>query len=260
LTFYFLGDFATARQYAMRGAQIRRGMQSPVGELDLIAVHCLCFEAFCNWHIGKVTSCQSTIAEAISLAKERNDMHGLADALSWAAILGQVERNPAEVEHCASDLIELSTRQNFTYWRGVGVVLLGWARSASGDTAEGISSIEDGIEEVWKTGTLLALPYFLALKAEALHLADRTSEALDAIREAEAMVERSEQGDMRAELQRLRGIFLEALGAGEAQTEASFREAIATAKEQKSLSLATRAEASYAEYRARKGHSAAATT
>src|ERR1700730_4471738 len=96
VTLYFLGDFATARQYAMRGAQIRRGMQSRVGAPDLIAVHCLCFEAFCDWHIGKVNACRSTILEAISLAKEHYDMHGLADALLWAAVLGQLERDPAE--------------------------------------------------------------------------------------------------------------------------------------------------------------------
>jgi predicted ATPase len=42
-------------------------------------------------------------------------------------------------------------------------------------------------------GTILMVPYFLALKAEALHLADRTSEALDAITEAEALAERSKE-------------------------------------------------------------------
>ena len=38
----------------------------------------------------------------------------------------------------------------------------------------------------------LGLPIHLARKAEVLHLADRTSEALDAINEAEALVERLE--------------------------------------------------------------------
>ena len=54
--------------------------------------------------------------EAISLAKELNDMHALALALDWAASLAHYERNPAEVERLASDLIELSTRHNFAYW------------------------------------------------------------------------------------------------------------------------------------------------
>ena len=65
-------------------------------------------------------SCQRTMAEAISLAKELNDMHGLAVALSFAAVLGHAEGNFAEVEPPASELIELSTRQNFSFWFAQG--------------------------------------------------------------------------------------------------------------------------------------------
>ena len=92
----------------------------------------------------------------------------------------------------------------------------------------------------------------LALKAEALYLADRTSEALKAIREAEALAEEREERWWSAELHRLRGVFLTALGAHETQIEASFQEAISTAKDQKSVSLEKRAEATYAEYRRQK--------
>ena len=63
------------------------------------------------------------------------------------------------------------------------------------------------------------------------------------------MVERSEERQWCAELHRLRGVFLTALGADEAQIAASFCEAIRIAKEQKSISLGTRAETTYAEYR-----------
>ena len=93
------------------------------------------------------------------------------------------------------------------------------------------------------------MPYYLALKAEALHLADRTSEALEAISKADAMVERSGERWWCAELYRLRGVFLAALGADEIQIQAPFCEAIRIAKEQKSVSLEKRVEASYAEYR-----------
>ena len=97
-----------------------------------------------------------------------------------------------------------------------------------------------------------SVPYYLALKAEALHLAERTSEALDAIREAEALVEKSEERWWCAELHRLRGVFLTAIGADETEIEASLREAIRIAKEQKSISLEKRAEETYAEYRSQK--------
>ena len=130
-----------------------------------------------------------------------------------------------------------------------GVVLRGWARGASGDTAEGISWIEGGIRDYQATGAALRLPYFLSLKAEALHLADRPVEALEAIKEAEVIAERSEGRWWCAEMHRLRGVFLAALGADETQIEASFCAAINIAREHKSISLEKRAEGTYAEYR-----------
>ena len=99
---------------------------------------------------------------------------------------------------------------------------------------------------------MLGLHYYLAQKAEALHLADRTSEALEAINEAEALAERFEQRVYLAELHRLRSVLLAAMGAEETQIEASFCEAIRIAKEQESISLERRAEATYAEYRRQK--------
>ena len=85
-----------------------------------------------------------------------------------------------------------------------------------------------------------------------MYLADRTSEALEAINEAEALAEESEERWWRAEVDRLKGVFLTAVGAEETQIEASFCEAIRIAKEQKSVSLEKRAEATYAEYRRQK--------
>jgi adenylate cyclase len=156
------------------------------------------------------------------------------------------------VERLASDLIELSTRHQFAYWLAGGEALRGWARSVSGDTVEGLAWIEGGIDDWVATGSMLMVPYLLALKAEALHLADRTSGALEAIREAEALAEEREERWWCAELRRLRGVFLATLGADEMQTEASFSQAIRIAHEQKSVSLQKRAEATCAEYRRQK--------
>jgi hypothetical protein len=99
---------------------------------------------------------------------------------------------------------------------------------------------------------MLGMPFYLALKAEALYLADRTHVALAALKEAEVLAERFEVRWWCAELHRLRGVFLTAMSANEVQIEASFCEAIRIAKEQKSISLAKRAEATYAEYRSQR--------
>jgi serine/threonine protein kinase/predicted ATPase len=249
-TLHYLGDFEAARQYAVRGLQIwRSGTVQPYAEdLHTPAISCLCHLAHSEWYLGEIASCQANLKEAMSMAKELSDMNGLAFALAWAAALGQFDRNLAEVDLLASDLIELSTRHHFVYWLAIGAIWRGWARSASGDTSEGIHWLEQGIRDCRATGSVLALPQFLALKAEALHLANRTSEALESIHEAQELAERFEQRWKCAELHRLRGVFLAAVGAGESQIEASLCEAIRIAREQKAVSLEKRAEATYAEY------------
>ena len=254
VTVYYSGDFETAQQYATRALQIWRSgnAKSHTEAPHTPAFVCMCYLAGCKWHLGEIAACQTTIAEAISLAEELNDMNALAIALAWAASMAANERNPAEVDRFASDLIELSTRDNFVFWLAIGTAWRGWARSASGNTAEGIPLIEQGIRDYLATGALLSVQHFLGRKAEALYLADRTSEALEAVNEAEALAERIEHCDYRAELHWLRGVFLTARDADEAQIEACFRSAIRIAQQQKSISLVKRAEATQAEYRRQK--------
>ena len=193
------------------------------------------------------------MAEAVALAKGLNDVHSLAAALNFAGFLGHFERRPVEVERLASELIELSTRQSFAFWLAGGEVLRGWARSASGSPVEGLAWIEDGIADRRATGSMLLVPYWLGLKAEALHRMDRVPEALEALNEAERLAETSGERWWCAELHRLRAVFLAALGADETQIEAAFGDAIRTAQQQNSISLLRRAEASHAEYRRQRG-------
>jgi adenylate cyclase len=253
-TFYFLGEFETAREYARHGVQIWRssGVQPSAEDFFVPVVTCLIYWAMSDWHFGEIASCHALMDEAISIAKEPKDMNSLALALSFAAALAYFERDPAEVDRVVSELIELSTRHNFVLWLAHAESYRGWARSALGNPVEGNSWIEQGIRDYRVTSTVLGLPTHLARKAEALHLAGRTSEALETINEVEALAERFENRYWSAELRRLRGVFLAALGAEETQIEASFCEAIRIAKEQKSVSIEKRAEATYAEYRRQK--------
>jgi tetratricopeptide (TPR) repeat protein len=253
-TTYCLGDFEKARQYAIHGVQIWRSaiVQSSVQEVDAPVVSCLFHKSLSEWHLQEIASCHESMAEAISLAKELNDMAALANVIFNAGLLAKFEGDVSQAGRSASDVIELSTRHNLPFWLTLGSILRGWVRSVSGEPVEGISWIEQGIEEYRAPGSTLGLPCFLALKAEALFAANRSSEALEAVEEAEAVAQKCEARSWSAELHRLRAVFLTALGADETQIEASFCEAISIAKEQKSVSLEKRAEGTYAEYRRQK--------
>jgi hypothetical protein len=256
---YFLGDLVAGQRYARRGVQIWRSgaVQFAPEEVDVPVVSCLCYDAMCQWHFANIVSCREILAEAISVAKELNDMHAFAVALSWAAYVAQSEQTPAEVDQFASELIELCTRHNFVHFLAQGASLRGWAHTASGNMTEGIQWIEQGIRDTQTTGSVAPLIGQLILKAEALYFADRTSEALETINEAEAVARSVEQHVSDSTIHRLRGVFFVNLGADETQIEASFSAAIRIAREQKSLSLEKRAEAIYAEYRHQKTNASA---
>jgi len=217
-TTYCLGDFEKARQYATDGAQIWRSalVHSPVQEVDAPVVSCLFHRSLSEWHLEEIVSCHEAMAEAISLAKELNDMAALANAIYNSGLLAHFEGNVSQAGRSASEVIELSTRHNLPFWLTLGSILHGWVCSVSGEPVEGISWIERGIEDYRAHGSTLGLPCFLALKAEALFAANRSSEALEAIREAEKVVERFEVWSWSAELHRLRSVFLTAVGAEEA--------------------------------------------
>jgi len=253
-TLLLQGDFESALQHARRGIQIWRigGLRSLVEEVHAPAILCLSFGAVCEWMLGEMASCQAMMQEALSLAKTLNDSHALAMALYLEGGLRHFENDLAGVERCASDLIELSTRHHFASWLAAGEILHGWVRSVSGQASAGVLRIEEGINDWRATGATFCLSSSLAFKSEALYLAHRTQEALAAIKEAEELVARSGERFYLAELHRLHGVYLTAMGAEEKLIEASFREAILIANGQKAHSLTTRAEKSYAEYRRRK--------
>ena len=172
-TLFWLGDFEASGQNAMHGVRIWRsgGGQSYPGDLDTPVVGCLCYKGLCEWHLGEISSSHAHMDEAISLAKELKDWHALAVALNFAAGFYYCDRKPAEVERLALEAIDLSTRHNFAAWLATGGIYRGWARSVSGDTAQGIPWIEQGLRDYRATGAGLGIPFRLTLKAEALHLA-----------------------------------------------------------------------------------------
>ena len=76
--FCLLGDFRL-RHENTRCAVFRSGarvaLQSPVEEISLARCYLLlCYGALSEWHLGEIAFCRATMAEAISLAKELNDM------------------------------------------------------------------------------------------------------------------------------------------------------------------------------------------
>jgi predicted ATPase len=126
-----------------------------------------------------------------------------------------------------------------------------------GDT--GLAQLRQGLAAVLATGQELSRSRWLVLLAEATRHVGQVTEGLRLLTEAQAAMETSGHGDMRAEAYRLQGeLLLRQAPADVSQAEVCFQQALAEARHQQAKSWELRAAMSLSRLWQRQGQRAAA--
>src|SRR4051794_28319452 len=112
----------------------------------------------------------------------------------------------------------------------MGTVLQGWTMSRLGALEEGIAHMQHGVRMHRATGAELLTPYWSWLQAEAHGRAGRFEAGLTLLDEAIEAMTRSDERYWEAEVHRLRGQFLLAVGVSEEQVETAYRRALGIAR------------------------------
>jgi predicted ATPase len=124
-------------------------------------------------------------------------------------------------------------------------VLQGWALAVLGQGAEGIAQIRQGLAAWQAMGEALYQPRFRALLAEIYGKVGQTEAGLTVLAEVLAEVRTNGLCYCEAELYRLKGTLLQAVG-GSGEAEACFHQALAVARRQQARSWELRAATSLA--------------
>jgi len=225
-----------------------------------------CFAAWALWFLGQPDHALDQIQEALTLARELSEPHGLAHALLFAAILHQLRREERQAQERAEAAIAVSSEHGLVMYQAMATIMQAWAPVEQGRPEEAIEQMRQGLAALQATGTELVRPHFLALLAEALDRAGKAEEGLRVLEEALDMVHRTGERYYEAELHRLKGELLlkqskrQALSqtptGGKAhvsdespvaaQAESCFNQAIKIAQQQKAKSWELRAATSVA--------------
>ncbi len=192
------------------------------------------------WHGGYPDRARVRAEETLKLAGELSHPFTQTIALAYATMLNQFRRDVEEVDRVAEATITHAREYGFHYYLAWAEVLRGWSRAARGAHEQGIAEIRGGLEVLQRTAGV-RLPYYRALLAEACGWAGRIDEALLALAEAFAEVEKTEERWWEGELHRLRGELLRSDEMNQdAEAEACFRKAIDVARGQQAKSLELR--------------------
>ena len=232
ITLVHLGEFAPAMDHFDKALSL----YDPEGHRDDSfrytqnpGVAMRCFAAWALWFMGQPDQALDRIQEALTLARDLSEPHGLARAFYFAAILHQLRREERLAQERAETAIAVSSEHGLVMYQGHATITRGWALAEQGRQEEGIEQMRQGLAARQTTGAQVLRPHFLALLAEALAKAHRAEEGLRVLEEALAMVDRNGERYYQAELYRLKGELLLKQSTVRAVSQAAGRKALVKA-------------------------------
>jgi class 3 adenylate cyclase/predicted ATPase len=210
-------------------------------------VACRAYAALTLWLLGYPEQALAHLHEALALAQALSHPPSLAFARCWVATVSQLCRDVPAVHAHAEAAVTLATEQGFPLWIAHGTPVRGWALALQGQGEEGMAQVRQGIAAWRATGAVLLLPYFSTVLADVCGHRNHTAEGLQALAEADTLIEQHEERWWEAEVCRLQGVLLlRQPEASQAEAEAWLQRALDVARRQEAKSLELRAAMSLA--------------
>src|SRR6185295_4962149 len=177
------------------------------------------------------------------LAGHPDLLFSLAGAKVRAAHVYQLRRDLPQTLQWASEAADLAEEHGYLYANSLARALKGWAMAMTGQVAEGVTLLREGMALLDRIGANMDRPYLLALSSEIAAANGQILEALAQVTEALGLVRESRAYFYEAELYRIRGVLMLQIGgrAAEDEAEANIRQALEIAQKQKARALELRA-------------------
>jgi DNA-binding winged helix-turn-helix (wHTH) protein/tetratricopeptide (TPR) repeat protein len=167
-----------------------------------------CFAAWGLWFVGLPDQALARIQEAVALARESSDPHGLAQALFFAAIVHQLRQEEEKSQENAEAAMAVCRERGLVLYQAMATTSRGWALVLQDRHDEGFEQLAEGLTNHRLTGAEVLLPHFLGLLVEAFRKTNQIDEGLRILEEALEVVQRNGEAYYLAELYRLKGELL----------------------------------------------------
>ena len=196
-------------------------------------------------YLGYIDQSRSWIKEAFEEANELGHVNHLVHVLINASWVECVVGSPHDIRPPAEQAVSLSIEHGFSWWLAYGLIYRGWSMTSLGDSDEGHGLIAKGLALHRATGSVTYRALALILLAEACGKLGRTTEGMNCLTEAEQIIETADDRHHAAELHRVRGDLLNAIG-DQVAAERSYHRALGVARQQSARTFELRAATSLA--------------
>jgi hypothetical protein len=189
------------------------------------------------------------VEEMVAYARSLRHLPSLAVGLAHAMDFASWDRDWPRAFTFADEVYDLSRAEGFAMWVAAAGMYRGRARIGLGEVKGGVAEVLEQAALFHQTGSSRVIEgSTTSMVCEALHLAGRSEEALEASREGQRRAEKGLVGHLMPEIHRIRGNILRDLGRAD-DSDAAYGRAVVCAHGQGALSLKLRALTSLLELR-----------
>jgi tetratricopeptide (TPR) repeat protein len=185
--------------------------------------------------LGHIEHARAHISEALSLVAQLEETQRQAYSRCFVLIFASATELAAGsadgVKRYSDMLVSLADECGFPYLWTTGLLYGGWAASALGDPKRGLSLLEKGLATNRVLGSAWGTAWFLIWQADAHSKLGQFDVALELLAEAEALILKTGERFMEAELFLARGAIANNAG-DEAAAEQSYNQALDVARRQ----------------------------
>jgi predicted ATPase len=257
-TLMHLGEFGPALEHFEKGVSLYNREQDRDEWFKYTqnpAVGMRCHGAWTLWFLGKPDRALVSMNQALAVARDLSEPHGIAHTFYFAAILHHFRREPRLTKEFAEASLDVSNEHGLVLYQASSRILRGWALVQQGLQEDGIALMREGLAAHQATGTEMARPHFLILLGEALAKSGRPEEGLQILEETLALMHRKGEKCYLAEAYRVKGelilmraekVMVHGESPAVADAEACFSQSIKIAQEQRAKSYELRTSMSLA--------------
>jgi predicted ATPase len=202
------GEFITAREHFDKGLSLYDPQQHRFMALlygDDPGITCLSLRAFALWFLGYPDQALQSAQEGLALARALDLPYNLAFALDIATWIHFYRGDPQAAQTCLAPLSPLVSEQGFQFFSAESAILQGWVMSEQGREAEGLARMRPGVVAYHATGAEMSRPTQLGLLAKTYGKVGQIQEGLATVAEAFAVMNKTGEYCLEAELYRLKG-------------------------------------------------------
>ncbi len=252
------GRFPEAREFLERSLQTYSHGQHDRFIRDWgydLSVFCRGFLAHALWHLGFPDQARTTSHEAIDHAKAIEHPFSYSVALAYDVMLCQFCRMPEQLLEVVGQLERVCDEFGFEYYQAWAGIMRGWAEAVNGSNPEALDDMRGALGDLQATDARTRCTYYHCLIAERHLAVQDVGAANDALQRADATLDGSDERWAAAELPRVRGHLVAALGADAAEADDQFKTARTIARTQSARSLELRATMDWARLLRARGNS-----